>query len=167
MKTLYLARHAKSSWDMPELKDTERPLNGRGKKDAPMMGKLLKEMDEYPDLIISSPAKRAFSTAKRIASEIGYPRKKIRVNDALYMADTNEFMFVISDTKKSVNRLMLVSHNYGVTHFANYISGSDIDNIPTAGIVRIDFNIASWKDIQEKKGKVMFFEYPKKHRNNS
>ena len=69
-------RHAKSSWDMPCLKDSERPLNSRGKKNAPFMGKLLKEKNEIPDLIISSPAKRAYSTAKRIAVEIGYPAKK-------------------------------------------------------------------------------------------
>ena len=166
MKTLYLMRHAKSSWDMPGLSDNERPLNNRGKKNAPFMGKLLKERNEIPDLIISSPAKRAYSTAKRIAAKVDYPGKKIFMEEKLYMADTDEFLSVISDTGQNINKLMLISHNSGITRFANFISGENLDNIPTAGITRIDFDMDSWKQINETKGRMIFFEYPKKYKDN-
>jgi len=163
MKTLYLVRHAKSSWKNPELNDLDRPLNARGKTDAPKMGKLLKKLGEQPDLIISSPAKRAARTASKIAREIGYPVKKIVKEDKLYMAGHEDFFGVISKVKKSVGKLMIVSHNFGLTIFANFITGSDLVNIPTAGIVRIDFDINKWKEIKDTTGKLIFFEYPKKN----
>ncbi|MCI0448670.1 MAG: histidine phosphatase family protein [Chlorobi bacterium] len=166
MRTLYLVRHAKSSWNYPELSDIERPLNKRGKSDAPKMGRLLRKKDESPDLMVSSSAKRAFGTAKRIAKEIGYPVKKIVKDETLYMADTEEFFSVIKDTPDKASKLMLIAHNYGITYFANYISDSSIDNIPTCGIVRIDFKIDSWKDIEKNKGKMIYFEYPKKHKDS-
>lgn len=159
-------RHAKSSWDTPGLNDSERPLNSRGKKNAPFMGKLLKGKNEIPDLIISSPAKRAYSTAKRIAEEVSYPGKKIFKEEKLYMADTGEFLSVIGNTLQNINKLMLISHNSGITRFANFISGENLDNIPTAGIVRIDFDMDSWNQITETKGKIIFFEYPKKYTDN-
>jgi phosphohistidine phosphatase len=162
MKTLYLVRHAKSSWKNPGLKDLERPLNARGKNDAPKMGKLLKKLGEQPDLIISSPAKRALRTAAKIAKETGYPVKKIVKDEMLYLAGQDDFFAVISKMKKSVNRMMIVSHNFGLTIFANFLLGSDIINIPTAGIVRIDFDIKKWKEIKDARGKLIFFEYPKK-----
>lgn len=163
MTTLYLVRHAKSSWKNLKLSDLDRPLNKRGKRDAPFMGRLLKKMNEYPDLIISSPAKRAFSTAKRFSKELDYPIKKILKDEKLYMAEITEFVSVIKKTHKSVKRLMLFVHNYGITNFANFISQSNIENIPTAGVVRIDFEFKSWKDIDASKGKLTFFEFPKKY----
>ena len=163
MKTLYLVRHAKSSWKHPELSDTERPLNKRGKTDAPFMGKLLKKKKEIPGLILSSPAKRALSTAQRFAEEMGINKKKIVVEEDLYMADFEDFAGVISESEDNNSSLMIISHNPGLTSFAGYISDSNIDNIPTAGAVRIDFDIDSWKDIKDRKGKLIFFEYPKKH----
>jgi phosphohistidine phosphatase len=166
MRTLYLVRHAKSSWDFPELSDMERPLNKRGKSDAPKMGQLLRKMEESPDLMVSSPAKRAYGTAKRIAREIGYPLKKIVKDETLYMADTEEFISVIKDTPDKADKIMLFGHNYGITYFANHISGSNIDNIPTCGIVRIDFDIGSWNEIENSKGKLIYFEYPKKHKDS-
>ncbi len=166
MKTLYLIRHAKSSWKNPSLKDAERPLNCRGKKDAPNMGRLLEKQKDIPELIISSPAKRALDTAKKIAREVGYPLKKIVIEQKLYMAEQSDFIAVIEKVKKSVNSLMIFSHNFGLTLFANYISGSDIINIPTCGIVRIDFEIEKWKEITKAKGTLIFFEYPKKNSEN-
>jgi phosphohistidine phosphatase len=163
MRTLLLVRHAKSSWDDPALSDKERPLNKRGKDDAPKMGKLLKKRDFQPDLIVSSPAKRAYSTAKRIAKELDYRKNNIETDEALYMADTEDFISVIKNIDDNINNLMLFSHNYGITYFANFISGSEIDNIPTCGLVRIDFEMESWKQITETKGKLIYFEYPKKY----
>ena len=165
MKILYLVRHAKSSWDFPDLDDMERPLNSRGKHDAPLMGKILKKLSGEPDKIISSPAKRAISTAKRIADELGYPKKKIVKDSRLYMAGSSGFIDTISEQKKNVNSIMLFSHNPGMTTFANSVSDAAIENIPTCGVVRIDFEINKWKEIAENpeaKGKMIYFEYPKK-----
>ena len=167
MKTLYLVRHAKSSWDDPGLGDLKRPLSKRGKRDAPFMGRLLNEQGELPGLIVSSPAKRAYGTARRIAKEINYPVKNIIKDEALYMADNDDFLKVIHSVPDSVERLMLFGHNYGITYFANYISGSSIGNIPTCGAVRIDFEAGLWKEINVNKGQLIFFEYPKKHRTKS
>jgi phosphohistidine phosphatase len=128
------------------------------------MGKKLYEQGEKPDLIITSPAKRAFSTARRIAKELDYSVKNIVKDETLYMADTDDFFKVIHSVPDSVKRLMLYAHNYGITYFANHISESQIDNIPTCGVVRIDFDVKSWKEIENKKGKMVFFEYPKKHK---
>ncbi len=165
MRSLYLVRHAKSSWAEPGLNDHERPLNSRGKSDAPMMGKLLKRLGVSPNLIITSPAKRARSTARRIAAEVGYDKGSIIENEQLYMAGIDDFFGVIKEVKDKHNELMLFSHNYGITDFANFISDSDIDNIPTCGAVRIDFYLDSWNDIKKEKGKLIFFEYPKKYPN--
>lgn len=160
-KTLYLVRHAKSSWKHAELDDSERPLNKRGKRDAPMMGKILRERGEIPELLISSPAKRALSTAKLFAEELGYHKKNIIVNKDLYFADINNYLELIEETDDSLNKIMLFSHNPGITYFANYLSGSNIENIPTTGIVRIDLPVKSWKDIINTKGELMFFISPK------
>lgn len=168
MLTLFLCRHAKSSWDEPGLSDKERPLNPRGKIDAPLMGKMLKNNDEKADLCISSPARRALKTAKLIADEINYSRNKIITETRLYMADIDDFIEVIEeygdkngDNNKSI---MLFSHNYGITEFANFISASEIDNIPTCGIVKIRFKCRQWKNIRKEKGKAEYFIYPKMYK---
>ena len=165
MKTLYLVRHAKSSWKNPELSDIERPLSSRGKENAPKMGMLLKKQGDIPELIISSHAKRAFDTARKIAKELDYPVRKIEKDERLYLADKEDFLEVLTEVKKSVDKVMLVSHNFGITLFANFISESDIINIPTAGIARIDFEIKKWKEALNTKGKLVFFISPKKDTN--
>lgn len=163
MKNLILVRHAKSSWDNAGLSDMERPLNKRGKHDAPMMGRILAGKGEKPDLIISSPAKRALSTAKRISVELGYERSSIKINNSLYMADNDDFLRVIGEVKDEVSCLMIFSHNYGITDFVNSITGESISNIPTCGIVKAELNLDSWSDIINTKGKMIYFEYPKKY----
>lgn len=165
MMNLFLCRHAKSSWSEPGLADKERPLNERGKNDAPLMGNILKNKLEFPDLIISSPAKRALKTAKLIAEKLEYKTKNIEVNKNLYMAGINEFIDVISHINKDHKNVMLFSHNYGITDFANYISNSDIQNIPTCGIVKISFVIKNWQKIQNTKGNLQYFIYPKMFKN--
>lgn len=165
MMNLFLCRHAKSSWSEPGLADKERPLNERGKNDAPLMGNILKNKQEFPDLIISSPAKRALKTAKLIAEKLDYKTKNIEVNKNLYMAGINEFKDVISLINKDHKNVMLFSHNYGITDFANYISNSDIQNIPTCGIVKISFEFKIWQEIQNTKGNLQYFIYPKMFKN--
>jgi phosphohistidine phosphatase len=165
MRTLYLVRHAKSSWKHPELSDSERPLNKRGKRDAPEMGKLLEARNEIPELMISSPAKRAFSTARRFAKKLKYPRTKIVKKKQLYMGSSEDFIDTISRAENKFKSLMIFAHNPGITEFANEMSGESINNIPTSGVVRIDFDIEDWKDIGGAKGQLKFFEYPKKSTN--
>jgi len=160
-KTLYLVRHAKSSWKNPGLSDTERPLNKRGKHDAPLMGKTLRSKGESPQLLISSTAKRALNTAKLLAKEFSFPKEKIEISEILYMAGIQDFYEVIVKTDESINSIMLFSHNPGITDFVNMISGSDIENIPTSGTVRVDFDIESWGEVIKTKGEIKFFIAPK------
>jgi len=160
-KTLYLVRHAKSSWKNEGLTDAERPLNKRGKHDAPFMANHLKQRGEKPDLLISSSAKRTLSTAKLFAAELGYAKENIVVMENLYMAGVNDFLKIIKNINDSSESIMLFSHNPGITDFANFISNSDIENIPTAGTVRIDFDIYKWKEINNTSGKLKFFLFPK------
>ena len=161
MLTLFLCRHAKSSWDEPGLSDKDRPLNARGKNDAPMMGRMLENREENPDLIISSPAERAFKTAKLISDELGYRQKDIIVDNRIYMAGIGDFIEVLKECRSKDKTIMIFSHNYGITDFANYISSSRIDNIPTCGIVKIKFEFSNWEKIKKEKGKLEYFIYPK------
>ena len=163
MYTLYLVRHAKSSRENEGIEDLLRPLGKRGRHDAPLMGKMLHKRNEIPDLIISSPAKRAYSTAKKIAMELKYPKIEILKMDQLYLAGIDDFKEVISVVPQNKKKLMLVSHNFGITDFANQLTGSDISNIPTCGVVRIDLNISSWINAASKGGELVFFEFPGKH----
>lgn len=163
MKRLYLIRHAKSSWKNPALADFDRPLNKRGKRDAPFMGKLLAKQKVRCDLILTSPAKRAFNTAKIIAKEIGFPKKKIVTDEAIYLMDTQTLVEVIKHIDDSVNRLMMFGHNPGFTILANYLSDYKVENIPTCGIFCIDFDISSWSKVSEGNGIFQFFDYPKKY----
>ena len=161
MKILYLVRHAKSSWKNPDLDDFERPLNKRGKRDAPVMGRFLRDKDILPDMLISSPAVRAKKTAKIIAENLAYSKNKINFDHEIYEASTKGLLMIISNINNKYNTVMLVGHNPSMTYVANTISKRRIDNIPTCGIICIELNITSWKEISENCGKLIFFEYPK------
>ena len=162
MKRIVLIRHAKSSWKNPSLTDFDRPLNKRGKQNAPVMGKRLAEQKTTPGTIISSPAKRAIETAKIIANKIDFPKKRIIQNEQLYLADVETLLDVIHFLDEKNEIAFLVGHNPGVTMLANYLANADIDNIPTCGILCIDFAIKFWKEDEEGKGVLSFFDYPKK-----
>ncbi len=163
MKTLYLVRHAKSSWKYPNLDDFERPLNKRGRKNAPFMGKILKKLKVAPDLIISSPANRAAMTVRIIAAKINYPLEKIRYSETIYEFSEDALIHVIKQLDNSVNKAMVVGHNPATNGLANYIGDQPIRNIPTCGIYCMDLAISSWAKICENCGKLIFFEFPKKH----
>jgi len=161
VKTLYLHRHAKSDWGDKDLSDFERPLNKRGKKDAPAMGRHLAEKrNAKPELIISSPAKRAIKTAKAIAKELNCPKEKIRQELKIYEASVDDLLDIINGINDSYNSAMIFGHNPGFTYLAAQISDADIDNIPTCGVCRIDFDIDSWKEVKTRTGKIVFFDYP-------
>jgi len=163
MKYLYLVRHAKSSWDDYSLSDLERPLNKRGKRDAPFMGKLLMKMKIHPDLIITSPAKRAHSTAKVFAEELDYSGKRITVENKVYGASPGEIISLINDLDNELNSIMIFGHNPTFTTVANLLCNSNIDNLPTCSVTGIEFPVERWSEIEMYKGKMIFFEYPKKY----
>jgi len=162
MKILYIVRHAKSSWNFYDLEDIDRPLNSRGKRNAPEMGRRLANKSIKPDLLISSPAKRARSTAKKIAKMIQYPKNRIVVENKLYHGMEDDIIQVISNTPNKFNEIMIFGHNPGFTYLANSFSGAHIYNIPTCGIVAISFNTDQWKNISTTPGELIFFDYPKK-----
>jgi phosphohistidine phosphatase len=164
MKTLYLTRHAKSSWDNPDLRDFERPLNNRGKRDAPFMGKLMKEKYRIPDLMISSPAVRAFVTAKTFAEEFDYPVDNIQTSQEIYDEGPTGILALINKIDKKYDTAMLFGHNPALTSLCNYLSNSNIDNIPTCAVVAIEFDYESWEYITHGSGRVKFFEYPKMYK---
>jgi phosphohistidine phosphatase len=163
MKILYLVRHAKSSWKYPNLDDFERPLNKRGRKNAPFMGSILKKLKVAPDLVISSPANRAATTARIIADTIDYPLEKIQYDETIYGSSEYDLVQVIRQVDNAVNQTMLVSHNPAITDLANTIGDTAISNIPTCGVFCLNLNISSWAKIGGKRGKLKFFEFPKKH----
>ena len=163
MKKLYIVRHAKSSWDDVDLRDFDRPLNDRGLKDAPRMGKRLKDRGVHPDLMVSSPAVRALATCRALAKEMGYPEDKIKVDKRVYHAAEEQLLNVIKECGKFQDPgiLLVVGHNPGLTEFANRLLDDSIDNIPTCGIVAGELKIQSWDEAGWGCGEREFFETPK------
>ena len=164
MKTLYLLRHAKSSWDNPELDDFERPLNKRGHHDAPLIGNLLEKLNISPDLIISSPAIRASMTARIIADAIKYPLDRIRYDENIYEAGELDLLEVIYAVGDTVDKLMLVGHNPSFTYLSHYLAKHHVQNIPTCGLFAAELNITSWTKVKKNCGKLSLYEYPKKYK---
>ena len=162
MKILTLIRHAKSSWKDPTLPDWDRPLNKRGRRDAPMMGERLAGREAYADLLISSSAVRAVATAEAIAAEIEYPADEIVVDERLYGADEYEILEVIQGLDDAWERVMLVGHNPGLTDLVNALSPTGIDNVPTCGIVELTYDTESWALIGRIDPVAVDFDYPKK-----
>lgn len=163
MRRLYLIRHAKSSWSEPGLADFDRPLSSRGKRDAPFMGKRLADYGVCPDLILASPAKRARKTALLIAAAVGYAEKNIVFDEDIYESQVPDLLSIIAQVPAKVGVLFLVGHNYAITDLADYLSGQNTGNIPTCGIVAIEFAGKSWSGLQAGSGRTLFFDYPKKH----
>lgn len=161
MKHLLICRHAKSSWKDPILADFDRPLNKRGKRDAPRMGKKLASHNIHPDLIVSSPAKRAKKTALRLAKELHYPKKQIVYRKSIYSATTDTLIDCIHTFDDSFSQAIMIGHHSGLTTLANILGNLDLDNIPTCGIVALTFKIDTWKDVRKKEGMFDFFYYPK------
>jgi phosphohistidine phosphatase len=163
MKTLYLIRHAKSSWDNHDISDFERDLNQRGKQDAPLMAKIIRQKKIRPDLIISSPAVRAINTANIFAGILDYPVEKIEANEKLYDAGLKELTDVVRNIDDDKTNVMLFGHNPGIATFGNLLCSEQIKDMPTCSIVGLELNINSWKDTERYCGKNILFEYPKKY----
>ena len=164
MKKLYLVRHAKSSWKYPALDDFERPLNKRGRSDAPKMGQWLKNEQIRPDVILSSPASRAAMTARIIAENLEYPLAQIKYIDVIYDASLNDLLNIISHIDNRYTKAFLVGHNPGLTFLANALGNSHVTNISTCGIYALDLDISTWKTVSEKCGSCLFYKSPNAHR---
>jgi phosphohistidine phosphatase len=161
-KTLYLCRHAKSDWSQAGQRDFDRALNRRGHRDAPRMGRWLQEQGVIPNLMISSPAERAWQTAVYYAEALGLSEDALLSEAELYEASPRIVLRIIHQLPNTANVVLLFGHNPTFTHMAEYLSGSIIGNIPTSGIVRLDFTISKWVDVVEHSGKVTEFFFPKK-----
>jgi len=161
MKTLFLVRHAKSSRDDPSLPDRDRPLDDRGKMDAPKMGKRLAKRDVKPDLLVSSPALRALTTAQLIAEEVGYKRKDIVVDDRLDASSPDDLLAVIRALDKKLDRVMLFGHNPEFTDLAHRLSSQIID-MPTGAVAEFSFDTKAWSDVGEVEPAKAVLDYPKK-----
>jgi phosphohistidine phosphatase len=162
MKTLYLVRHAKSSWNNSNLSDHARPLNDRGERDAPHMGKRLRKRKPQPALIISSSAVRAETTATLLAKAIGYPPSDITIDERLYGAEPKDVLAIIGELDNAIDCAMLVGHNPTFTDLINALSGSQIDNVPTCGMAVLKFPTNTWSTIGQTPGELLDFDYPKK-----
>ena len=165
MKNLFLTRHAKSSWNNPGLADIDRPLNERGKKAAPFMGKLIVDKGEKPELLISSPAYRALSTAKAFGEVMGLVENDIIIDRTIYGAGTQQLLDLVQIQDDLHKSIMLFGHNPTFTSFVNMLTGSNIMNVVTCGVVRINFEYSSWIDIDFGSGRLVYYEYPKKYAN--
>ncbi len=162
MKSLLLCRHAKSSWSDTTLADIDRPLNKRGKRDAPLMGARLAMLGVKPDAIVSSPARRAYKTARHLAGTLGFPRKMILVINEIYGASPDILLAIIRAFDNQAAQVVMIGHNSEITVLANKLGGLGIDNVPTCGVVALDFAVRSWRDVAKGRGGRTFFEYPRK-----
>jgi phosphohistidine phosphatase len=159
MKTLFLLRHAKSSWDNPNISDFERPLNKRGLETAPFIGKLLYDRKIQPDLILSSPAKRAKQTAI-LVKETGELSVEINYEDNIYEASPLRLLEILSKVNDEAESILLVGHNPGLESLIRILSG-EIHAIQTCVLTKLNLNIEKWNEISSDCGEIEFIIRPK------
>jgi phosphohistidine phosphatase len=162
MKTLVIVRHAKSSWEDASLSDHQRPLAKRGLRDGPVMGARLADWGPPVDRVISSSAVRALTTAELVTQEMGLPWDEIQIEDDLYHATETEMLELIQEQEDYLDGLMLFGHNPGMTYLVNDLSDLDLDNLPTCGVVILQFEVESWTEIGDVLASEAEFDYPKR-----
>ena len=163
MKTLFLIRHAKSSWAHEGIEDRDRPLKGRGIRDAHLVAKALSDgMDQQTRIkFYSSPATRALHTALIFAQNFQLPAAQITLKDALYDCFAHELLEVIKASEDLADTVFYFAHNPAITDFVNKMTAANIANVPTTGVVSIAFDVKYWREI-DTNGKLVQFEYPKR-----
>lgn len=159
MRKLLIMRHAKSSWDNPEISDFDRPLNPRGLQTAPFMGSQIYQNGLIPDLIISSPAKRAKQTAVLVRGSAGV-ETKIHFEDKIYEASPTTLLYITSELPDKYQSVLLVGHNPGIEGFIRILTG-EIHEMPTAAVAQISLNIEKWSDISLNCGQIELLMRPK------
>jgi phosphohistidine phosphatase len=147
MKTLLIMRHAKSSWGDSSMPDHERPLNARGERDAPRMGKLLRREGMVPQAIVASSAVRAQATARAVAEGMGF-EGEIEVDNALYGAAPEGYREVLGKLPDRVDSVLVIGHNPASEELLEHLTGED-EHFPTAAIARVELDIAHWADWSE------------------
>ncbi len=161
MKRIYIVRHAKSSWGDLSLADIDRPLNKRGKRDAPFMGDVCKSKGYIPDRLISSNANRARTTAEIFCNALKLEDSKLSLEKSLYHAPEDTYLETCFGLDDDINSVMLFGHNPGITYLANSVSEQYIDNVPTCGVLVIDATIEKWTQLDFSNCKLKDFLYPK------
>lgn len=161
MKTIYIVRHAKSSWGDISLTDHERPLTNTGVRKTKRIIDYLLKQNIKPDLMISSSAERAKKTAFQIAEGIGYAIADVAIDKTLYHAGSDEVYSVLFGIKDEVDSVMIFGHNPTLTFFVNNFVSPEIDNLPTSGIVSVSFNTNKWEKLAESKFQVNFVVFPR------
>lgn len=160
-KTLLLIRHAKSSWEGDNISDFDRPLNDRGKRDAPEMARRLIKNKQAIDLFVSSPAKRAKRTAEYFAREFNVDEDKILFIPRLYHAARLDFVETIQGLSDKEGEVAIFSHNPGITDFASSLTSTRIDNMPTCAIIAFKILTDRWAEFEKAQKSFLFFDYPK------
>jgi phosphohistidine phosphatase len=160
-KNLWLIRHAKSSWSHGELQDNFRPLNERGYRDAQEMSARMKKNEIMPDLIICSPAIRAYSTAMIFADVLKYPHGEMRIIKKLYGAATTDYLSAINALPDQYNTVFLFAHNPTISQTMELLAGLEHQELPTCGVAHIQFAHESWAACAAHSGKLMLLDYPK------
>lgn len=159
-KQLILIRHAKSDWGNVDLTDFNRPLNKRGLQNAPEMADRLVKQQIVPDLIVSSPAVRALTTAKYFAEAWHIEHSAIQEEGAIYEANVRSLLAVINHLNNDFQKVALFGHNPGLTDLVSYLDGH-MNNMPTCGVVVLSFPFDNWNEISADTGKILLFDYPK------
>lgn len=167
MKTLILLRHAKSSWKDMSQDDFDRPLNKRGKRDAPLMAQKFKERELVPDLILSSPAVRTKLTTEEFVYGLGGGGDEggsiLKYVSQIYEAHYQALLQLLRQQEDIYQSILLVGHNPGLTDLANYFSFEYIENIPTTGIICFDLPINQWRQINSESASLVYFDFPKNY----
>lgn len=162
MKILTVVRHARSSHAQAGLTDSERPLNERGRREAPDMGRRLADRGATADRIISSPAERARATAEIIAGAIGYPPASIHIDARLYDGDADGLLHVVQELDDALVRVMLCGHNPDVTELVHGFSIAPVGNLPTCGVVELWLAADRWRDVGPATAAEVVFDHPRR-----
>ena len=164
MKYLTLVRHAKSSWDHPELSDFERPLNERGQRDAPIMARRVKQLIGVPARFISSPALRAITTARIFAQQLDLDLQSILVRPQIYEASRETLLSVLQQLDDADGHVMLFGHNPGLSQLAHRLALCPFDDLPTCGVAHFSLRVKTWREAVANGGELLEWTYPKETR---
>jgi phosphohistidine phosphatase len=161
MKYLTIIRHAKSSWANPRQDDIDRPLNDRGIKAIPLVGDYLKKQKVHPDLVMTSPAKRAMKTAKGICEFVGYKPEKLKTFPEIYFGDTSSVLRLAQEIDDKYKDVFLFGHEPKLSSLITWLSGERIEKFSTCSAYRMSFSVPAWADIQAGTGHCEFYVNPK------
>lgn len=161
MKTLYIVRHAKSSWKYEGIDDADRPLKKRGINDAHTMSKALKGEINRPDVFMSSSANRALHTSMIFCNTFNYPLSNLKISKSLYSFSDGYLIKTVKALDDAYNSAIIFSHDHGINTFVNKYGNTQIDHVPTCGIIGIELDIKHWKNLS--KGKTILIDFPQNH----